>query len=159
MLILLQQTPTTTPASAYLLCYFPLATIVLGLITWFVLTDRHASRPYLRFNPFVAASATPEELAQRQPAVGETPAGPLGEVPGDSTTISRGVHGERLVVPKDAVPPSAAPDQPPPLEGEHGAQTNPTLGVLSDEKQNRLNTNAPGDSKPDDIKPRDKGRK
>jgi hypothetical protein len=83
-LILLQATPT--PVSAYLLCYFPLALVVLGLITWFVITDRHAGRPYVRFNPFVAATTPPAELEQRPPAVGETPAGSLGAAPTDTTT-------------------------------------------------------------------------
>ena len=76
-LVLLQGTGPV-PITGYLICYVPLAAIVLGLITLFVFTDRHASRPYLRFNPFVAATKTSAEIAARPPAVGETPAGPLG---------------------------------------------------------------------------------
>lgn len=49
-LILLQQTPPT-PLSAYFVCYVPLAIVVIGLITYFVITDRHASRPYARLLP------------------------------------------------------------------------------------------------------------
>lgn len=151
MLIMMQSTPT--PASAYMLCYFPLAFIVLGLIAWFVITDRHASRPYLRFNPFVAAAATPEELAQRTPVVGETPAGSLGPVPAGSTTVFGGEHGERIVVPDEAVTPPAAPEADMPLEGKKKPLRDPALGVLPDSVQKDLNTNDTGDAKPDGVAP------
>ena len=75
MFALLLQGAPPIPASAYLLCFIPLATIIIGLITLFVLTDRHASRPYARYNPFVAAGASAGELEARPPVVGETPAG------------------------------------------------------------------------------------
>ena len=74
----LLQAAQPTPYSAYLLCYLPLATVVFGLLALFALTDWHARRPYLRFNPFVAATMSPEEIKQRPPASGETPAGTLG---------------------------------------------------------------------------------
>lgn len=50
-LILFQQTPPPTPLSAYFVCYVPLAVVIIGLITYFVITDRHASRPYARLLP------------------------------------------------------------------------------------------------------------
>jgi hypothetical protein len=156
MLVVLQSNPV--PASAYMLCYFPLAFIVLGLVAYFVITDRHASRPYLRFNPFVAANASQEELEARPPEVGETPAGPLGAAPAGTTTVFRGEHGERIPVDKDAVQPPA-PERTPPLEGEKGPQRNPDLGILPPGAQDALNTDAPGDVKPRSIKPDDKDRK
>ncbi|HNP73194.1 MAG TPA: hypothetical protein PLO33_12225 [Kouleothrix sp.] len=39
------------PISGYLICIIPLAAIVLGLIVFFVWTDRDAARPYLRRKP------------------------------------------------------------------------------------------------------------
>lgn len=157
MLVVLQANPV--PASAYMLCYFPLAFIVLGLIAWFAITDRHAARPYLRYNPFVAANATKEELAARPPAVGETPAGPLGAAPAGTTTVFAGEHGQRIPVDKDAVQPPPIPERTPPLEGEKGPQRNPELGVLPPSAQEALNTDAPGDVKPRSIKPDDNDRK
>lgn len=76
--LLLQTAPESRPFSAYLLCYFPLAAVVLGLLAFFVLTDAHARRPYLRFNPFVAYESPPEAVAERPGQSGETPAGTLG---------------------------------------------------------------------------------
>lgn len=160
MLFLLQTAPT--PASAYLLCYFPLALIVLGLITWFVITDRHASRPYLRYNPFVAASNTPEELAQREPAIGETPAGSLGPVPAGATTVFGGEHGEKVAVPEGAAPEPDAPESDMPLEGKKAPLVNPAIGALPERKRQELNTDAPGDAKPKEVsnkKPKDDSRR
>src|SRR5581483_1704503 len=129
-LILLQGTPPT-PATGYLLCYVPLAVIVLGLITFFVYTDRHASRPYLRFNPFVAANTPPEQLAARPPAVGETPAGPLG-APAGTTTVSAGQFGQTAAVPKEAVPPPAAdPAAKPAFSGEPPANVPADFGRVT----------------------------
>lgn len=90
--VLLQQ-PQPIPISAFLLCYFPLAAVVLGAIAFFVLTDWHARRPYLRFNPFIAYSRTPQELEQRAPQSGETPAGTLGGAVG-GPTVYQGATGE-----------------------------------------------------------------
>ena len=64
-LILLQGT-APTPISGYMLCFIPLAAIVLGLIALFVLTDRDAARPYARLNPFAAKSAPRESGAPRR---------------------------------------------------------------------------------------------
>jgi len=91
---LLQQ-PQPIPISAFLLCYFPLAAVVLGAIAFFALTDWHARRPYLRFNPFIAYSRSPQELEQRGPQSGETPAGPLGGAHG-GPTVYQGSTGEVL---------------------------------------------------------------
>ena len=101
--VILQTTPT--PFSAYALCFLPLAAVVFGLFAFFVLTDRHANRPYLRYNPFVAATHTPEEAAARGPGVGETPAGSLGGAPAGTTTVYTGG-------PTGAVVPVAHGDQP-----------------------------------------------
>lgn len=103
--VLLQTTPL--PFSAYALCFLPLATVIIGLFTFFFLTDRHANRPYLRYNAFVAATHTPEEAAAREPAVGETPAGPLGGAPAGTTTIYTGGEVGKVV-------PVAHGDQPEP---------------------------------------------
>lgn len=113
------------PLTGYLLCYVPLATIVLGLIAFFIWTDRHASRPYLRYNPFVAAGG-----GQRQaPAIGETPAGPLGSKAGPGeTAVFLGQHGATTTVPKEAVPPPAAPDRPATFAGAPPANTPKDLG-------------------------------
>ena len=92
---------TARPVTGFLLCYVPLATIILGLITLFVWTDRHASRPYLRFNPFVAPTATEQKLAARPPAVGETPAGPLSSTAATGeTSVFLGEHGATTTVPE-----------------------------------------------------------
>ena len=120
---------TVRPATGFLLCYVPLATIILGLITFFVWTDRHASRPYLRFNPFVAAGASEQELAARPPAVGETPAGPLSSTAAaGETSVFLGEHGATTTVPKDAVPPPAAPNRPAAFSGAPPAGTPKDLG-------------------------------
>lgn len=37
------------PISAYILCYFPLAIVVGGLLFAFLSADRDANRPYMRF--------------------------------------------------------------------------------------------------------------
>jgi hypothetical protein len=123
---------TVRPLTGYLLCYIPLATVIIGLITLFVLTDRHASRPYLRYNPFVAAGSTDQELATRPPAVGETPAGPLsGAASAGETMVSLGEHGATVAVPKQAVPPPAAPDRAPALSGEPPADVPKDLGRVT----------------------------
>ncbi len=117
------------PVTGYLLCFVPLATIVLGLITLFVMTDRHASRPYLRFNPFVATGATEQELAARPPAVGETPAGPLGSTAAaGETTVFLGEHGATTTVPKEQVPPPAAPYRPADFTGAPPASAPKDVG-------------------------------
>lgn len=140
-LVLLQGTPP--PVSAYLLCYFPLALVILSLITWFVVTDRHASRPYLRFNPFVAASTPPAELEQRPPAIGETPAGSLGGAPAGTTTVSLGEHGAIAAVPpEDVPPPQAAPDHKPPFSGTQTPAAPSDLGMLSKPAQDALDVSA-----------------
>lgn len=64
-LIVLQGTGPL-PVSGYMLCFIPLALVVLGLITLFVVTDRDATRPYLRANPFVAKSQSRESSAPRR---------------------------------------------------------------------------------------------
>lgn len=113
--ILLQSMPFSL--SAYALCLFPLATVVVGLVTFFYLTDRHANRPYLRYNPFVAASAPPEQAA-RGPAVGETPAGPLGAPAGTTAVYTGGNVGDVDIVPEGTQPAADAPaDYQPPFEG------------------------------------------
>lgn len=105
--VLLQQTPV--PFSGFLLCYFPLAATIVGLVTFFALTDWHARRPYLRYNPFVAAGVSDKELESRRPAVGETAAGSLGAaVPAGMTMVAQGQVGNLRAVPKGAVPPPAA---------------------------------------------------
>jgi hypothetical protein len=113
------------PLTGYLLCYVPLAAIILGLITLFVLTDRHASRPYLRYNPFVAAGGGQAPA----PAVGETPAGSLGSATGPGeTAVFLGQHGATAAVPKEAVPPPAAPDQAASFAGAPPANVPKDLG-------------------------------
>ena len=133
MSLTLLQGAAPIPISGYLICFVPLATVVLGLIVLFVLTDRHAARPYLRFNPFVAAGSTEKELLDRPPAVGETPAGSLGgAVPPGATTLSTGQgQGATVHVPKESVPPPAAPDRPPPLEGRPDAAAPTDLGRVT----------------------------
>lgn len=128
--ILLQE--TVRPLTGYLLCYIPLATVIIGLITLFVLTDRHAARPYLRYNPFVAAGSTDQELDARAPAVGETPAGSLsGAASAGETVVSLGAHGATVAVPKEAVPPPAAPSRAPALSGEPPADVPKDLGRVT----------------------------
>ncbi|MBS1967703.1 MAG: hypothetical protein JST60_18180 [Chloroflexi bacterium SZAS-1] len=51
MSLVLLQGAAPVPASGFMLCFIPLAAIVLGLVAFFVYTDRHAARPYLRLNP------------------------------------------------------------------------------------------------------------
>ncbi len=136
-LILLQGTPVL-PASAYILCFIPLATVIIGLVTLFALTDRHASRPYARYNLFVAAGAGPGDLAGRPPVVGETPAGPLGAAPAGTTTLFQGAHGALTTADKGQVPPSAAPDRPATFEGRAAPGMPEDLGLLSEAEQERL---------------------
>lgn len=59
MNLILLQGSAPVPLTGYLVCYVPLAAIVIGLIAFFVLTDRDASRPYRRLNPFTPAPAAP----------------------------------------------------------------------------------------------------
>ena len=129
-LILLQSTGPV-PISGYLICLIPLATIVLGLITLFVFTDRHASRPYLRFNPFVAATTPQQTLAASPPVAGETPAGSLG-APSGTTTVSAGDYNTKTAVPSAAVPKPAVPDVKPAFSGEPAADLPKDIGKLSD---------------------------
>jgi hypothetical protein len=91
------------PFSAYALCYIPLAVTVLGLLALFFITDAHARRPYLRSNPFVAYTTPIEELEQRAPAIGETPAGPLGATPPGDTTVFEGEMGKLAPVTPEGV--------------------------------------------------------
>jgi hypothetical protein len=94
-LVLLQDGPP--PFSAFALCFFPLAAVVLGTIAFFVLTDAHARRPYLRFNPFIAYETPPEELAQRPPASGETPVGTLGAAKPGRPSVYDGPSGSVIL--------------------------------------------------------------
>jgi hypothetical protein len=51
-LILLQSTPPgPIPLSGFLLCFVPLALVILGFIAAATVTDRHARRSYLRYTP------------------------------------------------------------------------------------------------------------
>lgn len=59
MNLILLQGGAPVPLTGFLVCYVPLAAIVIGLIAFFVLTDRDATRPYLRLNPFTPAPAAP----------------------------------------------------------------------------------------------------
>jgi hypothetical protein len=103
---LLQTAPEITPFSAYLLCYFPLAAIVLGLLAFFVLTDAHARRPYLRFNPFVAYRSPPEAVAERPPQSGETAAGTLGAARSDAPAVYDATQNTIVAPGADEVSPS-----------------------------------------------------
>lgn len=139
-LILLQGTGPV-PITGYLICYVPLAAIVLGLIAFFVFTDRHASRPYLRFNPFVAATKTSAEIAARPPAVGETPAGSLG-APAGTTTVSGGQFGQTVAVPKSDVPPARTAPQPTP-PANPPSDLGRVTGVDLPKVDQRANTGSP----------------
>ena len=141
MFALLLQGAPPIPASAYLLCFIPLATIIIGLITLFVLTDRHASRPYARYNPFVAAGASAGELEARPPVVGETPAGPLGASPPGKTTVYEGKQGALEAVEPEAVPPPTAPEGGASFAGHAGPRMPEDLGTLPASTQERLKTN------------------
>jgi hypothetical protein len=153
MVQVLLQAGQPIPASAYMLCFIPLATVVIGLIALFVLTDQHASRPYARYNPFVAAAAGPEELAARPPVVGETPAGTLGASPPGQTTVFRGAEGALAPADKEATPPPATPERQPSLEGRAGPSAPEDLGLLSDEAQERLDTERQKPVDPDEKPP------
>lgn len=120
LLTLLQASAGDPPFSAYALCYLPLALVVFGLLVAFSLTDWHARRPYLRFNPFVAASG---EDRGRGPASGETPAGPLGPTGGADTTVYQGRYTDVAPASSSAVPPpdAKAPDDKPDAGSESGA--------------------------------------
>lgn len=51
-LVLLQGAPVgPVPLSGYLVCFIPLALVILGFIASAVVTDRHARRAYLRYQP------------------------------------------------------------------------------------------------------------
>ncbi|MBC8160261.1 MAG: lamin tail domain-containing protein [Roseiflexaceae bacterium] len=86
--LLLQSIPV--PFSAYALCFIPLATVIVGLLAFFVLTDRHSNRPYLRYNAFRAVATPAAAQAAPSPAAGETPAGSLGGAEGGTTTVYGG---------------------------------------------------------------------
>lgn len=138
MLLTVLQATQPIPASAYVLCFIPLAAVVIGLVVLFVLTDRHASRPYARYNPFVAATAAPGELEARPPVVGETPAGPLGASPPGTTTVFEGAAGAVRQVPKGEAPPPAASDTPASFSGRPGPAAPESLGMLTQEAQEAL---------------------
>ncbi|GAB4203898.1 MAG: hypothetical protein OHK0022_28510 [Roseiflexaceae bacterium] len=121
LITLLQATlPETPPFSAFALCYLPLALVVFGLITAFSLTDWHARRPYLRFNPFLFARGEHED---RAPATGETPAGPLGPTGEGDTTVFQGRYTDVAPAKSTEVPPPAtkAPGDKPDAGSESGA--------------------------------------
>lgn len=103
----LLQSAQPIPYSAFLLCYLPLATVVFGLLALFALTDWHARRPYLRFNPFVAATVPPEELKQRAPASGETPAGSLGGGGATGAPTTYVGAAQDIIPTKDTDPPAS----------------------------------------------------
>jgi hypothetical protein len=50
-LVLLQQEPLQVPTSGYLLCFVPLALVIIGFIVAARFTDGHAIRPYMRLQP------------------------------------------------------------------------------------------------------------
>lgn len=104
MLPLLQSTPV--PFSAFALCFIPLATVVFGLFAFFALTDRHANRPYLRYNELRAVTTPPAQQAARGPVVGETPAGPLGGTSSQTKQIytGGGEIGSVVEVPNTGAP-------------------------------------------------------
>ena len=135
MLLTVLQATQPIPASAYVLCFIPLAAVVIGLVVLFVLTDRHASRPYARYNPFVAAAAAPGELETRPPVVGETPAGPLGASPPGTTTVFEGAAGALRQVPQGEAPPPAAPDTPASFSGQSGPAAPESRGMLTQQAQ------------------------
>ena len=79
--LILLQTPTTptAPASAYLLCFVPLAITIVGFIIFAFLTDRDATRPYMRFDPAKDESATAGDYIHAHgdvPDLGPTPSEP-----------------------------------------------------------------------------------
>lgn len=115
---MLLQASQQTPFSAFALCYIPLAVVVLGLLALFFMTDEHARRPYLRSNPYIAASATPQELEQRQPATGETPAGSLGAAPAGDTMVFDGEMSQLTPVTADGIVDTAAVMEQPPADPE-----------------------------------------
>jgi cytochrome c-type biogenesis protein CcmH/NrfF len=49
--VLLQQQLPPIPASGYLLCFIPLALVIIGFIVAARFTDQHATRPYRRLQP------------------------------------------------------------------------------------------------------------
>jgi cytochrome c-type biogenesis protein CcmH/NrfF len=49
-LILLQSSPFV-PISAFVLCFLPLAVVIIGFIVAARATDRQATAPYLRLDP------------------------------------------------------------------------------------------------------------
>lgn len=109
--VLLQSLPI--PFSAYALCLFPLATVILSFIAFATLTDRHANRPYLRYNAFVEATEGPHEAA-----TGETPAGPLAAPAGMTTVFTGTKTGDITPVTQGQQPPADAPaNYQPPFEG------------------------------------------
>ncbi len=110
------------PISAYILCYFPLALVVGGLLFAFLSADRDANRPYRRFavapSDMDVNEAPGTRLSQAEVLVNQVTAelGPeaaqeaLGTIPeaqveqllqGDSVPQS----GNTPVVPNDENPP------------------------------------------------------
>ena len=67
--LVLLQGAAPIPITGYLVCFAPLAAVILGLIVLFAWTDRHASRPYLRLNPF------PKQERKPGPTGGKAAAG------------------------------------------------------------------------------------
>jgi hypothetical protein len=72
-LVLLQSVPAgPIPASGYVLCFLPLAFVIIGFIAAAMFTDRHARRTYLRFKPGDAAPGV-KVNATRLPANASLP--------------------------------------------------------------------------------------
>lgn len=132
--VLLQQAQPI-PITAFLLCYFPLALVVLGAITFFALTDWHARRPYLRFNPFIAYNSSPEAIEQREPQSGETPAGSLGGARG-GPTVYQGSTGALL---SPEPPDTRSPAEERALQSEDHFAALPALRGDPDQAIERMN--------------------
>lgn len=59
----------TVPLSAYAVCYLPLAVTVIGLAVFFFLTDRDATRLYLRrLTPITGDERPSEKFTAEIPA-------------------------------------------------------------------------------------------
>ena len=100
MSLVLLQGAAPVPASGFMLCFIPLAAIVLGLVAFFVYTDRHAARPYLRLNPFGPANAS-------------TPARPP-VAPAPAANVAPPAAVRPPVVAPPVAPPAVAPSVAPP---------------------------------------------
>lgn len=84
------------PLSGFAICYGPLALVIIGFITFAVITDAHARRTYLRrLDPRPEVERLPDApIPVDKPTTAQTPAGAVVTLmPADNAPTEQGPTG------------------------------------------------------------------